>query len=1159
MNRKYISLAAIIGAFILCLIAVPSAFGAGEARFIDPDAIGDDNDGYLTDPTPDEQKWARQGGFIGLMYEDDRLNQPVRRVLIPYLDTTFVVRTNYVVLADIEAHSNTITITVTPTETLALAVNDYVIVGEYAVRKVLEITAPTAPDTDYVVTLDKPFYENASGQIVHKIKPSVIEAASGDGAALEVDWHNNYGLYAKAVELEDAQASLHNGVTRYSVDNEVDRYFADSDIATTSGGANDADAASIERRLTGRGTRRINHSDALIVRVDDSGIPFTETTYTIQDVRDARVEFTATGPDSGGPLGLGDNPDHQNHLVYLAAWFVERNDTGAAIKIRSQAYPTDTTLALRETEPDSGKFALKIQAVKYGAQHPKPVVNPADGVPKLPVRARDMVTVSTVESTGTLAVETSAPSFTGLSPSHNSYGKGARPEVSAQVIDVDSGVTAENIRILFLIEEEGKPARGLVYTPARTGDADEITFGFRVGSRLRGADAPSADAAVSWWIMAEDNAGTVGFSDREPTVNGAPDTCAETSADVGDTDADKTAFISNLQSKKCDPYVVRVDRTSPRLLRAETGRHWDSALRTGDSDDKTEYRVARADKSSVMVVFDSHLEAASVSASDFEVDGSQPLAAVAYNVKVRDDAFSTKTIPDPNDNSNNPKMIEVVDEETGDGNPNISDSSALDVGKDRGYAFLRLSYELDADATPEVKLVGGVLDLAGNEGNAGEGAVAIDRIAPTLRVTADEGDRPVANDRISLTIAADENIAAPNVIFRKIMSRTIEGETTQTLGAVNEGSASVKFVSAAEYRASIAVGANEGLFNVVVEAADAGGANMGRAGDDAAPIDLSDDTDAILFERDRNVPNPDVDPYKDGVQREFSTEDPDTFIHIDFSAEANEYDDNEYDHDEDDATDRIRGDDLDTHEGIAIVSATLDGADISGSLQANDAGNVFLYKAEGLALGDHKLEVVAEDAAGNRHSSPREATIIIKERKPFSLELKPGWNLVSIPGDPEDSDINAVIPPNRADINAALTYDPSGSGQWLGASRGEGGMFEGELMKIAATRAYWIESDSFKSLKVDIPKPSGGLTRIRRTIPIAEGWNMVPILDADGDFYLSFPDGMNYFSSLTSAGAAIEVDTFNTLARFWEGVSPEDVEIGKGYWVRSSKAGTLIP
>ena len=177
MNRKYISLAAVIGAFILCLIAVPSAFGAGEVSFIDPDAIGGDNDGYLTDPTPDEQKWARQGGFIGLMYEDDRLNQPVRRVLIPYLDTTFVVRMNYVVLADIEAHSNTITITVTPTETLTLAVNDYVMVGEYTVRKVLEITAPTAPDTDYVVALDRPFYENASQQIVHKIKPSVIEAA----------------------------------------------------------------------------------------------------------------------------------------------------------------------------------------------------------------------------------------------------------------------------------------------------------------------------------------------------------------------------------------------------------------------------------------------------------------------------------------------------------------------------------------------------------------------------------------------------------------------------------------------------------------------------------------------------------------------------------------------------------------------------------------------------------------------------------------------------------------------------------------------------------------------------------------------------------------------------------------------------------------------
>ena len=60
----------VVGALILTLFAISPAFGAGAVSFIDPDAFDESIPGDLKDPVraPDEQKWARQGGFIGLMY-----------------------------------------------------------------------------------------------------------------------------------------------------------------------------------------------------------------------------------------------------------------------------------------------------------------------------------------------------------------------------------------------------------------------------------------------------------------------------------------------------------------------------------------------------------------------------------------------------------------------------------------------------------------------------------------------------------------------------------------------------------------------------------------------------------------------------------------------------------------------------------------------------------------------------------------------------------------------------------------------------------------------------------------------------------------------------------------------------------------------------------
>ena len=702
-----------------------------------------------------------------------------------------------------------------------------------------------------------------------------------------------------------------------------------------------------------------------------------------------------------------------------------------------------------------------------------------------------------------------------------------------------------------MIEQAG----GTTYktlTPDRDGDVDEISGGFSITGGLRGADAPTGDATISWWIKATDKTGNVGYTDRAATKDNKDDACpAKTDSDGKDLTGE--ALIKALAADDaCDAYAVHVDDTDPKLERAETGRHWSAGLFTGASKDKTEYRVGKADKSSVLVVFSEGLDASSVSASDFEVNGATPADAAVYNVKVRDDVFDLNPdydeSKDPNgagtDSDGDAKFI------NGDGNADIAGDSVQDVGFDRGYVFLTLASDLKAGATPKVALVGEVLDLAGNEQDAGTDNEALDRIAPTLTVTINEGSRPVSKDKLNVTITSDEIIGTPDVTFHEITSKTVGGETTQTVDATG-ASANVKFVSSTEYTAAISAGNGEdGLYAIYAKATDAAGGNVGAAGDKTADVDLSDDTKAILFELDTDIGDPDVNPDKDDVQDKFETDDANAYIRIDFSAEADEYDDQK------------DGDDLDTHAGVTIVSAALDGADIKDALQANDAGNVFLYKApDGLAIGDHDLEIVAQDAAGNKHLSAKKATITITERKPFSLELNPGWNLVSIPGEPANADINTVIPADRTDITSVLSYDPTVAGRWLSAARGADGVFSGTLKNIVSTRAYWMETNSFEPLPVEIPKQRPGQLGVLPTVPVAAGWNMVPVLDIDGDFKLD-DDGddsdktipaSEYFAGLEGARAY----GFNTIANKWEQATA--LRIGKGYWLYAETAGVIAP
>ena len=212
----------------------------------------------------------------------------------------------------------------------------------------------------------------------------------------------------------------------------------------------------------------------------------------------------------------------------------------------------------------------------------------------------------------------------------------------------------------------------------------------------------------------------------------------------------------------------------------------------------------------------------------------------------------------------------------------------------------------------------------------------------------------------------------------------------------------------------------------------------------------------------------------------------------------------------------------------------------------------YLWAASDLALGEYTLKVSGEDTAGNTVEDETTSFEIVA-RKLVEIDLTPGWNLISLPGMPANTDVNAVI--TNMDVSAVVTYDPSVPGGWAQAVRETAtSSLSGTLMTISGNTGIWIKTSSFEKLKVDIPPVGQGT--IPPSFTLLAGWNLVPVVaveagveDVDADTYLS---GLKWSRAYG----------YESLTGTLQGFVPNGddvVTVGKGYWVFVSEDGTLVP
>ena len=626
---------------------------------------------------------------------------------------------------------------------------------------------------------------------------------------------------------------------------------------------------------------------------------------------------------------------------------------------------------------------------------------------------------------------------------------------------------------------------------------------------------------------------------------------------------------------------ITIDTEEPELEEARTGLTWDSTDNEYD-DNRSFIQMVFTDLTS--------LNPDTVEIDDFVVEGHSIAGVHVYE---------------------NPDDEDVT---WGDSGVYAVKAIHRDI---ENSVFIELVDELLADETPDVTMVpNGIEDQAGNEQDTGDmeaddwisPAFAIQSITSTRQTTQDQilaGD----GDEVTIVVTADERLDTPrptvSVTLVNAPSGSVDTEGVDDCNRgkgerergeiVHEGndkcqdsnaatggtlSYTIEKVTNTEWIVAIDEPEDTGYYSFYIWGRDRSPQdNRGSEGvsPDAIVTDFFDSDgdvnadDAVFFEGDISLAKPRV-----RVSGQHVTDDePDLeyrsplFVELDFT-KAYSRDCDEGDDDADCANENSEYAE-DNFDAVMVTMFSLDGVDSTDSVKTTD-DETFLVAIEGISVGDHTIEIQAVDQAGNELEDVLEIDFEVSERDPFGKRLSPGWNLVSLPGEPADSSIDAVFG-SGVEVRTVYTYDPVVPGGWMVAVRETlDSDWQGDLTEITGRRGYWVLSDAIQDWEVGIPRLAGGAvgtgTPIQPpVIPLYAGWNLIPVTDVRGN---ALDDGASidahtYLNSLDDGLDLARVLGFDTIRNQWNTVlDPEigsagDLNIGSGYWVFVREAASLVP
>jgi hypothetical protein len=442
--------------------------------------------------------------------------------------------------------------------------------------------------------------------------------------------------------------------------------------------------------------------------------------------------------------------------------------------------------------------------------------------------------------------------------------------------------------------------------------------------------------------------------------------------------------------------------------------------------------------------------------------------------------------------------------------------------------FLTVTPDLNPDSAPVVSLIGEITDLAGNPAATGD-ETSKDGIAPTPIATTSVD---LSTGVVSITVTTNEDIRTRRPVlnlFTDVNNVDVDPGLTPT--AITPSPDANEWV----FDFNI-VGAQ--TYSVVVKVEDAA-RNEGSGGAEDYTA-----AGAVTFQIDTALGRPETDPVDaDGNNAADITvpRAPVIFLALDWSTvETGEY----------------TGD---SHSAVSLTSAVLDtGADGERDLLAELVasvrnGNEWSMGIGDVALGDHTLTYTASDDAGNTFDGT--LTFTVTEPDPFVLDFTTGMNLMSLPGDPDNTSINAVFG-DVPQVNLVFTREGD---RWLVAERGADGAFSGNLTDIDSRHGYWVRATAAATLSVQIP-PLAALSTLPEIPVVGDTWNLVPVISLLQIGPAGHQINQNAVTSADDYLGAAWTRAFTFDGRNWIRVEKgDDITFGSGYWVFFTADGTLVP
>ena len=765
---------------------------------------------------------------------------------------------------------------------------------------------------------------------------------------------------------------------------------------------------------------------------------------------------------------------------------------------------------------DSGSICDRVtQAAAIVMEGSVPTATKATDLVKLllPVADRDTLTVVYADEspsatlTKSAEIDLAAPVVTLITPTQKLYTSESLLTLSAEVVDEGSGVKQRNIGLVYVND-----TTGLNLNQANT-LRSPITDGYRV------SNVPSSaisEGKKEWAIQVVDNVGNKPLKQLKTAAVLADDGTVTKKAVVTRKAALGAVGFAPPEVNSPNAFIFYVDTTGPTVASARTGVYLKNpGVTTGE--DKGQETQMTNNRNWIRVNFGlgdgtAPLDASTVSTSDFLVDANEP-TDLRINAKSHDASLKGSAV-------------------------------YLNVG------------QLETDARPKVVLVGEVKDRAGNVRTEGTINSAIDGLAPIVTATPSVD---ISADDVTVTVDSSERLGL-NPIVELTTTKPVKGQEIVSPEALTIALETGTFTKWAGTAANPA-GAAEKWY-VVVNASDQNGnkAVVGDADSGNGGASPSED-DVISFQLDDSEPGVKFMSSTGQDLADSKTKPEEGAVWIVTQFDEDEHADDKY------RKVNVTEMTLEVTDGDSVTTdiAMLFGGDAEvncpdhdNSAETDKCVNITL--AVNLAPNAYTYTITGVDSVGNDVTKSVEFTVV--EAKPFELDLKPGVNLVSIPGMARDDGGMLDVALADAPVSTVLTYDgmaaATGGNPWLTSTKDpETGVFSGDITMLEAGKAYFITSAASYTVKVKL-EAAGGLPP---TIAVRQGYNAIGFVSISG---ATETDIELYLNSI---GWSVAYSYDPTPGKGWtairKGESTEDntinVEAGKGYLVFASYDSTLTP